>query len=75
METIVVGTLIAFTVLLFAATAIVPMVIELTTRRSTAPLTEDQILSIEPIGIERAGHRVPTPITVPGGAPMHREAA
>ncbi len=75
METLVVGTLIAFTVTLFAAMAIVPMVIELTTHRSTAPLTEDQILSIEPIGLDRSGHRVPTPIAAPGGAPLHREAA
>lgn len=75
METLVVGTLIAFTVTLFAAMAIVPMVIELTTHRSTAPLTEDQILSIEPIGLDRSGHRVPTPIATPGGAPLHREAA
>jgi hypothetical protein len=75
METIVVGTLIAFTVLLFAATAIVPMAIELTARRSPAALTEDQILSVEHVGFDRPGHRAPTPITTPGGAPFHREAA
>lgn len=75
METLVVGTLIAFTVVLFAAMAIAPMVIELTASRTSAPFAEDQILNIEPVGLDRPGRRVPTPITAPGSAPLHREAA
>lgn len=75
METFVVGTAIAFAVVLFAAMAIAPMVIELTANRSAAPLVEDQILSIEPVGLDRTALRVPTPLAAPGDAPFHREAA
>lgn len=75
METFVVGTAIAFAVVLFAAMAIAPMVIELTTSRSAAPLLEDQILSIEPVGLDRATRRIPTPLAAPGNTPFHREAA
>jgi hypothetical protein len=75
METIIVGTIITSVVALFAAMAIVPMVIELTASRPTAHLQEDQILSIDTLSLDRPSRRPITQIAPAGGALIQRDAA
>lgn len=75
METVIVGIIVASVVALFAAMAIMPMLIELSATRPTPRLQDDQIISIETLSLDRPAQRPMTQITPAGVATMHRDAA
>ena len=79
METILVNTVIGLAVLLFAAMAIFPMLIESKpARRTPFHADDDQVISIQPVATAR-GPRPVSPLghgdTVDAPGPDHRHAA
>ena len=74
METIVVNAIIGFSLVLFGAMAIFPMLIEgKGVHRS--PLEDDQIISIQPVATSPSAPRALTPRPAASHTPDRREAA
>ena len=77
METLAINAIIFFWLVLFAAMAILPFVLESRQARS-APLdlVDDQIISIVPVAEDATPHRPLTPMaTIPDRGPDQRNAA
>jgi hypothetical protein len=76
MESIVINGLIGIVVFIFAVLAIGPALFASDNNRQTPIQTEeDRIISIEPVRFDRPAPRSISPRTIPGDAPLHREAA
>jgi hypothetical protein len=74
METIVVNALVGFSLVLFGAMAIFPMLIE-GKGDHQAPLEDDQIISIQPVPTLPVAPRALAPRPAATPAPDRREAA
>jgi hypothetical protein len=75
MESLLVNVIIGFWLVLFGAMAIFPFVMETrATRRTPVELTEDQIISIQPVA-PASNLRPITSITSPSATGDHRQAA
>jgi len=77
METLAINVLIGFWLVLFAAMAISPFVLESKeARRTPHELVDDQIISIVPLAEDATPHRPLTPMTtIPNRGPDQRDAA
>lgn len=77
METLAINAIIGFWLVLFAAMAIFPFVVESRQARSTPlELVDDQIISIVPVAEDATPRRPLTPLTpISGRGPDQRDAA
>lgn len=74
MESLIIYVLTGFWLVLFGAMAIVPFLLESKPPRHT-PITDDVIISVQPVAMPQTPRHAITSITVPAGEPERREAA